>query len=87
MFKIFVRHTLEDYSKWKPLFDAHADVRKKYGSTGYSVFAGVENPNDVLVEIVWENKEGAMEFLHDPTLKATMEKAGVIGIPEFSFTE
>ena len=87
MFKTFVRHTLEDYSKWKTLFDGHSDVREKYGCTSASVFASVENPNDVLVEIVWENKEGAMQFLHDPSLKETMDKAGVIGKPEFSFSE
>ena len=87
MFKTFVRHTLEDYSKWRTLFDGHADIRKKYGCTGESVFASVDNPNEVLIEIVWENKEGAMQFMHDPSLKATMEKAGVIGIPEFSFSE
>ncbi len=46
---------------------------------------GIEKPNEVLVEIVWENKEGAMQFMHDPSLKETMEKARVIGAPEFSF--
>ncbi len=87
MVKIFVRHTLEDYAKWKPLFDGHADVREKYGCTSASVFASVENPNEVLLEIVWKTKEGAMQFLGDPSLKATMEKAGVISAPEFSFSE
>ena len=82
-----VRHTLEDYSKWKPYFDALSDARKEYGCTATSVFASVENPNDVLLEIIWENKEGAMQFMNDPGFKARMGKAGVIGIPGFSFVE
>ncbi len=85
MFKIFVRHTLEDYAVWKELFDGHDEVRKSHGCTGVSVFRNAENSNEVLVETVWENKEGAMEFMHDPSLKETMEKARVIGAPEFSF--
>ena len=86
MFKIFIRHKLEDYAKWRPLFDEHSVLRGKYGCTASAVFTHVDNPNEVLVETVWENKEGAMQFLQDPGLKATMEKAGVIGAPEFSFS-
>ncbi|MEI7525817.1 MAG: antibiotic biosynthesis monooxygenase [Mariniphaga sp.] len=87
MFKIYVRHTLEDYSKWRQLFDEHADIRKKYGCKETGVFACVEHPNEILVETVWESKEGGLQFLQDPSLKATMEKAGVIGAPVFSFAE
>jgi quinol monooxygenase YgiN len=87
MFKIFVRNTLEDYSKWRPFFDEHSTVREKYGCTEAGVFACVDHPNEILVETIWENKERAMQFLKDPSLKATMEDAGVIGAPEFSFSE
>jgi quinol monooxygenase YgiN len=86
MFKIFIRHKLESYSGWRPFFDGNDAFRRQYGCTRADVFTNAENPDEALVETVWENKEKAMAFLSDPELKATMAKAGVIGAPEFSFS-
>ena len=31
---LLIRHKVQDYSRWKPLFDQHGEARKAMGSKG-----------------------------------------------------
>jgi len=35
---LLVRHRVEDYARWRPIFDDHASFREEYGSNGGQVF-------------------------------------------------
>jgi len=43
---LLVRHKVEDYAKWKPVFDEHGAARKAGGSKGARVFRFIDNPNE-----------------------------------------
>lgn len=83
----YIRHQVADYKTWKAAFDQHNATRIQYGCTKADVFTNVLNPNDVLVVLQWESKEHAAKFGASNELKETMQKAGVISKPEFSFAE
>ena len=83
----YVRHQVADFKTWKEAFDKHAETRKQYGCKKSDVFTNVQNPNDVLVVLQWESKEHAAKFDASVDLKETMQHAGVISKPEFSFAE
>jgi len=34
-----VRHRVEDYSKWKEVFDSMAEYRRSHGAKGYRIHA------------------------------------------------
>ena len=87
MIKMTVRHKVADFAKWKPVYDQHDVVRKQFGCQAADVFSNVQNPNDVMVVLQWENKEQAMKFGQSPTLKEAEERGGVVGVPEVSFAE
>ena len=38
MVHLLVHHSVEDYNKWKPVFDEHESARAKAGSKGAQVF-------------------------------------------------
>ncbi len=42
---ILVRHKVEDYAKWKPVFDEHGAARKAIGSKGGYLFRNIDDPN------------------------------------------
>ena len=46
---ILVRSKVEDYAKWKPVFDGQASFRKSSGSKGENVFRNADNPNELFV--------------------------------------
>jgi quinol monooxygenase YgiN len=73
---------VKDYTAWKPFYDQHATTRNAAGCKADKVYRGVSDPNDIVIVFQWDSAENARRFSTSPDLKATMEKAGVIGMPE-----
>jgi len=84
---MLVRHKVEDYSKWKPIFDEHGAVRKTAGCKGGIVFRNSDAPNEVIILFKWDNKENARKFSEAADLRETMQKAGVIDKPDIYFLD
>jgi heme-degrading monooxygenase HmoA len=82
---LLIKNTVQDYSKWKPVFDQHGAARKAAGSKGAQVFLGAQNPNEVMVLLEWDTLENARKFTASPDLRQVMQNAGVVGMPEISF--
>lgn len=78
---------VEDYNKWKPLFDEHATARSQSGSKGGKVFRSANNPNEIFILLEWDNLENAKKFSQSDKLKEVMKNAGVVGMPEIYFLE
>jgi hypothetical protein len=82
MVYINVRHTVADYSKWRPFFDADEARRRAAGATGITqVYRDADNPNSITTILEWDKAENAQKFATDPGLAEVMQKAGVIGMP------
>ncbi len=82
MVHVLVRHTVADYSAWRPIFDGDAARRKAAGATGVNhVHRDVDEPNTLTLVLEWDNAENARKFLDDPALREVMAKAGVVGAP------
>lgn len=84
---ILVHHTVDDYKRWKPLFDKHSSVRERSGSRGGKVFSSTDNPNDLFILLEWDGAENAQKFAQSDNLKEVMQEAGVVSIPEVYFLD
>ena len=83
-----VRHTVEDYAKWRLGFDAHDSTRRAAGSTGVNhIFRDSSNPNEITTILEWDSLDNARRFVKDPALREVMKEAGVVGQPEIRFLE
>lgn len=87
MANFIVRHKVEDYGKWKPVFDAHAATRKAAGCKGGRLFRNSDNPNEIIVVWDWDSVENAKKFAGSVDLRETMMKAGVADHPDLYFLE
>jgi hypothetical protein len=38
MAKLIVQHRVQDYARWKPIFDEHGKVRQKHGAKGHTLY-------------------------------------------------
>jgi quinol monooxygenase YgiN len=82
MVYVNVQHTVADYGKWRPVFDADEPRRRAAGATGVNqVYRDKDNPNTITLVLEWDNAANAHKFLNDPALGEVMQKAGVIGMP------
>ena len=78
---------VEDYDKWKPVFDEHGTIRMAKGSMGASILRNIKDPNQLVIITKWENMESAKNFTLSNDLKTTMKKAGVMGRPELYYLD
>ena len=87
MAHILVHHKVEDYNKWKPVFDEHASARSEGGSKGGKVFRNANVPNELFVLLEWDSVENAQNFAQSDSTKEAMKNAGVVGMPAIYFVE
>jgi hypothetical protein len=79
---ILVRHKVQDYARFKPVFDEHGAARKAIGSKGGYLFRNMDDPNEVVILIDGVDLEKAREFVQSEDLRESMEKAGVADQPD-----
>lgn len=82
MATIIVKHRIESWERWKPVFDAHEAARREHGWVSHAVHRGSDDPNTVVVVGTVSDVARAREFLRSESLKAAMMNAGVLGPPD-----
>jgi len=87
MTHVLVIHKVENYSKWKLIYDEDVITRKSKGSKGASVLRNANDPNHLVVITEWENIEEAKNFAESEDMVNTMQKAGVVGRPAVFYLE
>jgi hypothetical protein len=86
MVYVSFRHTVADYAKWRPVFDADESNRRANGATGVQqVYRDLDNPNYITSVLEWDKRENVEKFMHNPALAEAMKTGGVTGAPEVRF--
>jgi heme-degrading monooxygenase HmoA len=84
---MLVKHTVEDFAKWYPVYTEHAAMRKAAGSKGARLFRNSNNPNEIVLLFEWDSLDNARTFSQSQELRETMHNAGVVGMPDMYFLE
>src|SRR5215470_4178549 len=84
---LIIRHKVEDYDKWRPMFDAHSLMQKAAGLSNPRVFRSADDKSEIVVVFDTKDTERAKDFCASPDLKETMAKAGVMDHPTIYFLE
>jgi hypothetical protein len=87
MVTLVVHHVVEDYDRWKPVFDGHEDVRRGHGEVEHRVYRNTHEPNRVVVHNDFASIEAAEGFRADPSLPEVMARAGIVGEPGIGIAE
>jgi hypothetical protein len=77
-----VRFKVADYAAWKRAFSGVTDIRQANGSRGSMAFQGVNDPQEVVLLIDWENSETGMRFAQSAEVQELQRKGGVISQSE-----
>ena len=86
MTRLFVRHTVADYSTWRKVYDAFDTQRRPLGVKAHGVYRLVGNDNDVTAWHDFETPGQAKAFMASDALKNAMKNAGVQGAPSMWIT-
>jgi hypothetical protein len=87
MIHVMVRHTVADFGKWKPVYDAHASARAKAGLKEIHMLRNIDNPDEVVLLFLADDLGKAKAFAASPDLREAMQKAGVTNKPDVCFLQ
>jgi len=82
-----VRITVEDFAKFKPVFDGAAALRKAHGSKGVRVLRSVDRPNEVVLLAEYDDLGKARQLFQSQEFREATKRAGVTGPPEIHFLD
>lgn len=74
---LLVPHRVADFDRWKPVFEEHREVRRRYGGSRDLVYRDLDDPDNVTVYMTYPSKRKAEDFFADPSLAQAMRRAGV----------
>lgn len=84
---VLVIHRVEDYAKWKSLYDEDGAIRKAKGSKGAQLLRNTNDPNHLVVMTEWDDLDSAKNFVESEDLSKTMQEATVVGRPAVFYLE
>ena len=87
MVHVFIRHKVNDFGRWKEVFDSSFDLRRQNGELSARMFLSRVDPGRLELLCEWDTLDHARNFFDQPTLKAAMQQAGVVGAPEIEYME
>ena len=82
---VLIRHKVQDFAKWKPLYDANLDARKAAGLTEQELMRNADDPNDLVLLFEASDLGKARAFANSADLKQKMQEAGVVDKPDVYF--
>src|SRR5438094_4531132 len=86
MVTLFIKHPVEDFRRWKVVYDDFGPTRREMGITGASVHQDLLDPNMVTVTHEFDTLDAARALANSDELKNAMTSAGVIGRPDMWIT-
>ena len=84
------RHKVQDYDRWRKVFDEDAGNRAASGSRGARIFRDTDDPSELVVLFEWESLEMARQRVESQAVKQKFGEARVAGgveQTEFYFLE
>ncbi|PSU50293.1 hypothetical protein C9J12_06060 [Photobacterium frigidiphilum] len=87
MIKVFIKHKVENASKWRVAFDDFLTQRQSAGELSYSVGHVPNELNVICLIFEWDTVDNASVFLKSQELKEAMQAATVIEEPEIFIFE
>lgn len=78
---MIIQHEVQDYGKWKAVFDLSFPMRKIFGVKRYRIYRNTENPNDLSIELEVDDVTKIAEYAESEDFRASLKQSGVIGKP------
>ncbi len=86
MVHMLCRNRVADFTRWKAIFDSHAESHQDTGLRLVKMWRSVEDPNNVFFMFDVENIDQARAFVSAPEAAKVGEAAGVVD-GEYHFIE
>ncbi len=86
MYELLCRNRVEDYARWRKLFDTNAPAAREAGLQLTDLWRGMEDPNNIFFLFRVSSVDRARTFIEDPAEAEVGAAAGVLD-GEYHFLE
>ena len=86
MYDLLCRNRVEDYSRWRQVFDSHAEAHREAGLQLIHLWRELEDPANIFFVFRVSSVDRARAFIRDPAAAETGAAAGVLD-GEYYFLE
>ena len=80
-----LRFTVEDYSKWRTIYDADTTIRKSIGMNTIAVGRSIYNPSNLVTAFVIDDVENVKAYVGSNEFQERAKKVGVTNNQKFDF--
>lgn len=87
MVYLLIEHKVEDFDKWKSVYDEHEIVRRKAGLKELYLLRNTSGSKDVVILYEGSDPAKVRDFIASEDLRKAMQRAGVVGKPTFNILE
>lgn len=84
---IHLHHRVQDYNKWKEVYDKTAEYKRHQGWKRYRLYQVAGNRNDVIVMEQFATLEQAQAYANSDYLRQAMDQGGVVAPVEVLFVD
>jgi hypothetical protein len=81
MATVILSHKVENYEKWRPIYDADIKRRTEYGMTNDRVFRAADDSNNIYIIADVADPAIMVKLSEDADLVEKMKEGGVISQP------
>ncbi len=81
IYRVAVSHEVEDYDKWKKVFDEDEPIRSKANLELRAISVDADDPHLVNIMFATDNIDKAKEVINSDELRRRMKEAGVVSEP------
>ncbi len=67
---------VENYDKWKSVFNERSTARKEHGAKEARLFRNSDDPHDVEILFKWDNKENAKKYMESESVHKVLKDVG-----------
>lgn len=78
MLEMLVRNQVEDYGRWKAVFDAETSAAREAGLEVKAIWRDRDNPNQVFFLFAVTSPEKAQQYVASPASAEAGKRAGVL---------
>jgi hypothetical protein len=75
--RMICRNKVEDFAKWKSVFDSHSDAHRQAGLSLEHLWRGLEDANEVFFIFAVADFDRARAFISAPDSKEAGQRSGV----------
>lgn len=84
---VLVRYEVEDFERWKAVFEERGSIRADHGWRGGSMFKRADSDDRVVLLAEWDTAENASAYFESGEFRRAMQEAGVGSKPDVTLLE